>query len=212
VNKLNLDERKNKFKQILNEKDAIAGDNRFSAAKELTDKKAELTDKEKEDNAENVEEIKKEQGIESPSNNEDEKNNENEDEKIQEIEKLRKEEIVRPDEEIIAVPEKHKRIKILSQFNELFVKSETMISALDDILIDNLTESELEIYDEIYDSLIKLNKKLEHYITYGFHESKYERALYIYAHLRSELLLIIKIVRRVLHVRDKDFEEDKKKK
>jgi len=84
-----------------------------------------------------------------------------------------------------------------------------MLNLLDDIIVDDVDEKELAIFDEVYNALKKLTKKLEHYIIYGFLESKYEKIMYVYTHLRSELLLITKIVRKVLHITDKDLKDEK---
>lgn len=202
-----------KLKELLflTEADVVSGDKRYSDGKEESDKKAKLTDKEKKDNVENVDEQKKIDN-DKPSQSPNEEKVENIDKTLRDIDELEKSKQITKDDEIIGVEEKHKRVKMLDQFKTMLIQSENMISVLDSIVLEDISKEENAIFEEIYDSLYNLNKKLEYFISNSFLDSKYEKIIYLYTHLRSELLLITKIVRKVLHVRDKDLEEDKNKK
>jgi len=94
---------------VLNEKDAMTGDYRFSASKEMSDKKAEMTKYEKNDSTEQRDKEKKDRDkIENIL-----KNNGNSDTSLNDIDQLRAETVITPDDETAEVPEKHKRVKIL---------------------------------------------------------------------------------------------------
>jgi hypothetical protein len=63
---------------------------------------------------------------------------------------------------------------------------------------------ELRIINKIKEKLDRQSEKIETYLELSFSNEKYEKALYLYIMLRTELLTMIKELRRILHLNDEN--------
>jgi len=102
------------------------------------------------------------------------------------------------------VSEKIKLEKLFDLYRELIEYKRVFIDSLDNIdtnLLDNERNLKLINYKN---KLIKLEEKLKVYITEVFHTEKYEKALYNYILLRTELITIVKLLRDVLNLNDSE--------
>jgi len=112
----------------------------------------------------------------------------------------------------IEVSDKQKLLKLLDLFKELLDYSEMFQESLEAIDF-NLLEKEKNVkLRRSKDKLESMIEKLENYINEVFYGEKYEKALYVYILLRTELLTNIKLLREILGLNEIQDEKEQKNK
>jgi len=112
----------------------------------------------------------------------------------------------------IEVSDKQKLLKLFDLFKELLDYSEMFQESLEAIDF-NLLEKEKNVkLRRSKDKLESMIEKLENYINEVFYGEKYEKALYVYILLRTELLTNIKLLREILGLNEIQDEKEQKNK
>jgi len=106
----------------------------------------------------------------------------------------------------LEVSEKQKLLKLFSLFKTLLTYGEIFEENLEEINIEMIEEEvikEIQVYTK---EIKSLTEKIREYLENIFVEEKYEKSLYAYILMRTELLTAIKILRDLLKI-DKDEEK-----
>lgn len=117
-----------------------------------------------------------------------------------------------PVEQAIEVSEQKKMLKLLELYRELMNYSKVFYESLEIIdtnLIDSDKNHELR---QLKKKLLDLSEKIKDFVIDRFADETYEKALYIYILLRTELLTITKMLRQVLDLNRKKQEDKLKNK
>jgi hypothetical protein len=103
-----------------------------------------------------------------------------------------------PPEDTIEVSEPKKLAKLFQLYKELLNYSTVFYESLDTIDMNLLDIEKSEKIRENKNQIINIVEKIEDYLIDTFPNETYEKALYIYIHLRTELMTIIKLLRESL--------------
>ena len=101
-------------------------------------------------------------------------------------------------EQVMELPERVKKLKLFELYRELInytVVFEESLDVIDMNLLDSAKSRELKEYRTRLDALIE---KLKSYVKLNYIEEQYEKSLYVYVLMRTELLTIIKLLREML--------------
>ena len=116
-----------------------------------------------------------------------------------------------PEVEPAEVSDTMKLKKLFDLFNTLLNYGKTLLTSLEDTIdLGLFDEEKLGAFNKIKDRLRRFDEKTTTYISEVFSTEAYERALYVYILLRTELVTIIKLMRVKLELDTVD--EDKPKK
>ena len=114
-----------------------------------------------------------------------------------------------PIENAIEVSEQKKLIKLLGLYRELMNYTTVFYDNLEDIDTSTLETEKNQEIRILKDKLSSLKDKLRDYIVDRYADETYEKSLYVYILLRTELLTIVKLLRKLLGV-DKNEQKDSK--
>jgi hypothetical protein len=113
----------------------------------------------------------------------------------------------------IEVSESKKMAKLFDLFKDLLNYSSVFHETLTTINIDILDAEKINKLRKNINHVDQIIEKLKDYIIKNFPTEKYEKALYVYILLRTELMTVIKLLRESLDLnRVADLEKDKIKK
>ena len=112
------------------------------------------------------------------------------------------------DEEVIEVSDKQKLLKLFDLFKELVDYSQLFYDSLDTVDFNLLEKDKFDKLRETRTKLFTLIEKLENYINEVFYGEKYEKALYVYILLRTELLTNIKLLREILELNKEETKKE----
>jgi len=107
-------------------------------------------------------------------------------------------------EEPIEVSEKQRLLKIFNLLKNLLNYGELFSKSLEIIDTDLLDDEQLKQIQEYTKKIDRLNIKIRSYITDVFPTEKYEKALYVYILLNTELLTAVAALREVLGLNESD--------
>lgn len=115
--------------------------------------------------------------------------------------------------DVVEVSDKQKQIRLLELFRELLEYSKIFYETLETIDFNLLEKDPTTKLRYSKKKLFDMIEKLESYITDVFYGEQYEKSLYVYILLRTELLTNIKLLRQVLNLdkREKELETEKNK-
>jgi hypothetical protein len=114
-----------------------------------------------------------------------------------------------PIEDAIEVSEQKKLIKLLGLYRELMNYTTVFYDSLENVDTSTLEKEDNDEIRGLKKKILALKDKLRDYIIDRYADEKYEKSLYVYILLRTELLTIITLLRKVLGV-DKNTKEDTK--
>lgn len=114
-----------------------------------------------------------------------------------------------PIEDAIEVSEQKKLIKLLGLYRELMNYTTVFYDSLENIDTSTLEKEDNDETRRLKKKILALKDKLRDYIIDRYADEKYEKSLYVYILLRTELLTIITLLRKILGV-DKNTKEDTK--
>lgn len=109
------------------------------------------------------------------------------------------------------VSEKEKLGKLFDLLNELLNYSRTFNETLEGVDLNLLDRDKNEGLNIGKKRIASVSEKLTHYIKEVFPDEKYEKALYVYILLRTELVTAIKSIRELLELNKTDSQETDKK-
>ncbi len=109
------------------------------------------------------------------------------------------------------VSEKEKLGKIFDLLNELLNYSRTFNETLEGVDLNLLDREKNEGLNIGKKRVVSVSEKLTHYIKEVFPDEKYEKALYVYILLRTELVTAIKSIRELLELNKTDGQETDQK-
>jgi hypothetical protein len=112
-----------------------------------------------------------------------------------------------PIEDAIEVSEQKKLIKLFELYRELMNYTTVFYDSLKSVDTSTLESKDNQEIRELKQKILALKEKLRDYAVDHYLDEKYEKSLYIYILLRTELLTIITMFRKVLGV-DKNTKED----
>jgi hypothetical protein len=113
----------------------------------------------------------------------------------------------------VEVSESKKMAKLFDLFKDLLNYSSVFHETLTTINIDILDAEKINKLRKNINHVDQIIEKLKDYIIKNFPTEKYEKALYVYILLRTELMTVIKLLRESLDLnRVADLEKDKIKK
>jgi len=107
-------------------------------------------------------------------------------------------------------PEQKRKEKLFELFSELMNYSTVFYDDLEKIDGNLLDKEKIGELRENKKRIITISEKLRKYIKEDFLEEKYEKSLYIYILLRTELITIIKLLRQSFELNKIDDKETKK--
>jgi len=108
-----------------------------------------------------------------------------------------------PIDDLALVSEQKKMVKLFGLFRELLNYSTVFYDSLDIIDMNLLDGEKLRELRTEKKLILEVIEKLRNYITESFVNEKYERALYVYILLRTELITIIRLLRELLQLNQK---------
>jgi hypothetical protein len=103
-----------------------------------------------------------------------------------------------PTGDIINVPEPKKKAKLFGLFRELLNYSNVFVESLTSIDMNLLDMDKIDKVRKNTDQVDDVIGKIRSYVVDTFPTERYEKALYVYILLRTELLTIIKLLRETL--------------
>jgi hypothetical protein len=103
-----------------------------------------------------------------------------------------------PMDDMIEVSEQKRLVRLFDLFKELMNYSIVFYESLDRININLLDEAKNKQLKEYKNKIFDITEKLKAYIKDSFVNERYEKALYVYILLRTELITIIKLLRESL--------------
>jgi hypothetical protein len=112
------------------------------------------------------------------------------------------------DDEVIEVSDKQKLLKLFDLFKELVDYSQMFYDSLNTVDFNLLEKDKFTKLRETRTKLFTLIEKLENYINEVFYGEKYEKALYVYILLRTELLTNIKLLREILELNKEETKKE----
>jgi hypothetical protein len=115
-----------------------------------------------------------------------------------------------PIEVAIEVSEQQKLIKLLGLYRELMTYTTVFYDSLGSVDTSTLESDPNQEIRELKGKIVNLKEKLRNYIVDRYADETYEKSLYVYILLRTELLTIIKMLRHLLEV-DRNTEATHKK-
>ena len=110
-------------------------------------------------------------------------------------------------EEPLEVSEKQKLLKLFSLFKTLLTYGEVFLESLEKISIDMIDEEKIKEIKIYKDQLKKLTEKIRDYLKEIFVSEKYEKSLYAYILMRTELLSLVKMLREILLINEENPKE-----
>lgn len=110
-----------------------------------------------------------------------------------------------------AVSDTKKLVRLFNLFKNLLTYSEAFYDSLLTIDIDSLDFERLLLTKKYAQSIQTLGEKIRSYLEDNFKNDDYEKALYIYILLRTELLTATRSLREVLELNVEDEKENKNK-
>ena len=116
-----------------------------------------------------------------------------------------------PIEDEIEVSEQKKMLKLLELYRELINYSTVFHDSLDIIDTNLLDSDKNQELRDLKRKLLDLSEKLKDFVIDRFADETYEKALYIFILLRTELLTVIQMLRHLLDLNKIDLKKDKKK-
>ena len=106
-----------------------------------------------------------------------------------------------PEEEPASqVDETEKKKKLFNLMNELLVYNKYFLNNVNDLSIDMINDENFYQIGKLKDRLTQVNVKLQKYLLDNFVNSEYNRSLYIYILLRTEVLTLVKLLRNLLKI------------
>jgi hypothetical protein len=96
------------------------------------------------------------------------------------------------------VPEPKKKAKLFELFRDLLNYSNVFVESLTNIDMNLLDMEQIEKIKKNTDQVDDVVGKIRSYVVDTFPTEKYEKALYVYLLLRTELLTIVKLLRETL--------------
>lgn len=115
-----------------------------------------------------------------------------------------------PVEQEMEVSEQKKKLKLLELYRELITYSTVFHDSLDVIDTNLLDSDKNQDLRELKTKLLKLSEKLKDFVVDRFADETYEKALYLFILLRTELLTIIKMLRHLLGVNKNETKKELK--
>jgi len=115
-----------------------------------------------------------------------------------------------PMDDMIEVSEQKRLVRLFDLFKELMNYSIVFYESLDRININLLDEDKNMLLKSYKNKIFDITEKLRAYIKDSFVNERYEKALYVYILLRTELVTIIKLLRETLDI-NKNKEDIKDK-
>lgn len=112
-----------------------------------------------------------------------------------------------PVEDIIEVSEQQRLIKLLGLYRELTNYTTVFHESLENIDTSTLEGDKNEEIRELKKKILALTEKLRSYIIDRYASETYEKSLYVYILLRTELLTIISLLRKILGVDKNDLKD-----
>ena len=116
-----------------------------------------------------------------------------------------------PMDDLAQVSDQKKMVKLFGLYRELLNYSTVFYDSLDIIDMNLLDSEKFRKIKENKKTILEITEKLRDYLTENFVNEKYERALYVYILLRTELVTVIKLLRESLGL-DKQTDEEQEKK
>jgi hypothetical protein len=116
-----------------------------------------------------------------------------------------------PIDDLAQVSEQKKMVKLFGLYRELLNYSTVFYDSLDIIDMNLLDGEKFRQLKENKRTILEVSEKLRSYITDTFVNEKYERALYVYILLRTELVTVIKLLRESLGLNKQTDEKQEKK-
>lgn len=114
-----------------------------------------------------------------------------------------------PEEETIEVPEKQKLKKLFDLFSDLLHYGESLFDSLDNSIDQNLLDdSQVADINSLKNIVLRFNEKIKDYLNNVFLTEEYDRVLYTYILLRTELVAVIKSLNIKLGLNKKIDDED----
>lgn len=98
------------------------------------------------------------------------------------------------------VDETEKKKKLFNLMNELLVYNKYFLNNVNDLSIDMINDENFYQIGKLKDRLTQVNVKLQKYLLDNFVNSEYNRSLYIYILLRTEVLTLVKLLRDLLKI------------
>lgn len=98
------------------------------------------------------------------------------------------------------VDETEKKKKLFNLMNELLVYNKYFLNNVNDLSIDMINDENFYQIGKLKDRLTQVNVKLQKYLLDNFVNSEYNRSLYIYILLRTEVLTLVKLLRNLLKI------------
>ena len=89
-------------------------------------------------------------------------------------------------------------MKLLDKFREMMTMIEHLDDAVKEINSDDLPSTQYKLVLRLSDILTETREKIEYYLNNGIVEATYEKLLYTYVWLRSELELSAKLLNQGL--------------
>lgn len=107
-----------------------------------------------------------------------------------------------PPEEGLAsqVDETEKKKKLFNLMNELLVYNKYFLNNVNDLSIDMIDDENFYQIGRLKDRLTSVNVKLQKYLLDNFVNNEYNRSLYVYILLRTEVLTSVKLLRNLLKI------------
>jgi len=115
-----------------------------------------------------------------------------------------------PVDDLAQVSDQKKMVKLFELFKELLNYSTVFYDSLDIIDMNLLDGEKFRKLKANKNTILEISEKLKDYIKDSFVDEKYERALYVYILLRTELVTVIKMLRESLELNKKIEDQDKK--
>ena len=116
-----------------------------------------------------------------------------------------------PIEDAIEVSEQKKMLKLLELYRELITYATVFHDSLEIIDTNLLDSDKNQDLRDLKTKLMKLSEKLKDFVIDRFADETYEKALYLFILLRTELLTIIKMLRHLLELNKRDLKKEKNK-
>jgi hypothetical protein len=108
------------------------------------------------------------------------------------------------------VIEKQKFVKLFDLFTDLKTYGSAFLESIEGIDINLLDEKIFVLVGKYQKSVRELVEKIDSYLINIFNSERYEKALYNYILFRTELISVVKGLRRTLKLDQIDEEEEKK--
>lgn len=98
------------------------------------------------------------------------------------------------------VDETEKKKKLFNLMNELLVYNKYFLNNVNDLSIDMIDDENFYQIGRLKDRLTSVNVKLQKYLLDNFVNNEYNRSLYVYILLRTEVLTSVKLLRNLLKI------------